>query len=98
MCATLYVVVTTADRELEGMAETRFDYLCFSCLQVSGECLLTVIDISTRAHANVTALEAVELTVRVLAEDVFIRTLPFFVHHLRQLQQTHNSLFVSLAN
>lgn len=75
-----------------------FDYLCISSLQVSGECMLTVIAISTRAHANVTALEAVELMVRVLAEDVFIRTLPLFVHHLRQLQQTHNSLFVSLAN
>lgn len=50
--------------------------------------MLTVIAVSTsdlasgRAHANVTALAAVELTVRVLAEDVFDCTLPFFVHHL----------------
>lgn len=69
-----------------------------------GKCMLTVVATSTsdlasgRTRADVSVLAAVELMVRVSAEDIFNRTLPVFFHHLQQMLRTHNSLFMAIAN
>lgn len=69
-----------------------------------GKCMLTVVAASTsdlasgRTRADVSVLAAVELMVRVSAEDIFNRTLPVFFHHLQQMLRTHNSLFMAIAN